>query len=109
MVVTAQRAHATCTFSDPHAHGTPRRASLGIWLALSFAVTATGCGGLWSSSAGGLFSAKDAERAKLLGYPNFAAYSLADQMAKWLVSAKGQQVIADYKLHGKQLFFGDAK
>ena len=34
---------------------------------------------------------------------------LADQMAKWLVSAKGQQVIADYKLHGKQLFFGDAK
>lgn len=66
MVVTTKRAHATRTFSDPHAQGTPRRASLGTWLALSFAVTATGCGGLWSSSAGGLFSAKDAERAKLL-------------------------------------------
>jgi len=34
---------------------------------------------------------------------------LAEQMAQWLVSAKGQQVIADYKLHGKQLFFPDAK
>lgn len=34
---------------------------------------------------------------------------LADQMAQWLVSAKGQQAIADYKLHGKQLFFPDAK
>lgn len=33
---------------------------------------------------------------------------LAEQMAQWLVSAKGQQVIADYKLHGKQLFFPDA-
>lgn len=35
--------------------------------------------------------------------------ALAEQMAQWLVSAKGQQVIADYKLHGKQLFFPDAK
>jgi tungstate transport system substrate-binding protein len=35
--------------------------------------------------------------------------ALADQMAQWLVSAKGQQAIADYKLHGKQLFFPDAK
>ena len=35
--------------------------------------------------------------------------AVADEMAMWLVSAKGQQVIADYKLHGKQLFFGDAK
>jgi tungstate transport system substrate-binding protein len=34
---------------------------------------------------------------------------LAEQMAQWLVSAKGQQMIADYKLHGKQLFFPDAK
>jgi tungstate transport system substrate-binding protein len=35
--------------------------------------------------------------------------ALAEEMARWLVSAKGQQVIADYKLHGKQLFFPDAK
>jgi len=35
--------------------------------------------------------------------------ALAEQMAQWLVSPKGQQVIADYKLHGKQLFFPDAK
>lgn len=33
----------------------------------------------------------------------------AEQMAQWLVSAKGQQAIADYTLHGKQLFFPDAK
>jgi tungstate transport system substrate-binding protein len=36
-------------------------------------------------------------------------YELAEQMALWLTSAKGQQVIADYKLLGKQLFFPDAK
>jgi tungstate transport system substrate-binding protein len=36
-------------------------------------------------------------------------YPLAEQMALWLTSAKGQQVIADYKLLGKQLFFPDAK
>lgn len=35
--------------------------------------------------------------------------ALAEQMAQWLVSPKGQQVIVDYKLHGKQLFFPDAK
>ena len=35
--------------------------------------------------------------------------AMAEQMAQWLVSPKGQQVIADYKLHGKQLFFPDAK
>jgi len=34
---------------------------------------------------------------------------LAEQMAQWLVSPKGQQVIADYKLLGKQLFFPDAQ
>ena len=36
-------------------------------------------------------------------------YELAEQMAQWLTSAKGQQVIADYKLLGKQLFFPDAR
>ncbi len=35
--------------------------------------------------------------------------ALGEKMAKWLVSAKGQKVIADYKLHGNQLFFPDAK
>lgn len=35
-------------------------------------------------------------------------YSLADQFAKWLVSAKGQALISDYKLLGKQLFYPDA-
>jgi len=35
--------------------------------------------------------------------------ALAEQMAQWLVSPKGQQIIADYTLHGKQLFFPDAK
>ncbi len=36
-------------------------------------------------------------------------YTLAKQMAQWLVSAPGQKVIADYQLLGKQLFFPDAK
>lgn len=36
-------------------------------------------------------------------------YALAEEFAQWLVSPKGQQAIADYKLHGKQLFFPDAK
>jgi tungstate transport system substrate-binding protein len=36
-------------------------------------------------------------------------FELADQFAQWLVSAKGQKLIADYKLLGKQLFFPDAK
>jgi len=34
--------------------------------------------------------------------------AVAEQMAEWLVSPKGQQVIAGYQLHGKQLFFPDA-
>ncbi len=33
---------------------------------------------------------------------------LADQFAQWLVSEKGQKTIADYRLHGKQLFYPDA-
>ena len=35
-------------------------------------------------------------------------YEMAKQFADWLVSARGQQVIADYKVEGKQLFFPDA-
>ena len=35
-------------------------------------------------------------------------YSLAEQFAKWLVSAKGQTLISNYKLFGKQLFYPDA-
>jgi tungstate transport system substrate-binding protein len=34
---------------------------------------------------------------------------LGEQMAQWLVSPKGQAVIAGYKVHGQQLFFPDAK
>ncbi len=33
---------------------------------------------------------------------------LAEQFAQWLVSEKGQKTIADYRLHGKQLFYPDA-
>jgi len=33
---------------------------------------------------------------------------LAKQFAQWLVSEKGQKTIADYRLHGKQLFYPDA-
>lgn len=33
---------------------------------------------------------------------------LAEKFADWLVSPKGQKLIADYKLQGKQLFFPDA-
>ncbi len=36
-------------------------------------------------------------------------YDLAKNFAEWLVSARGQQIIGDYTLHGKQLFFPDAK
>lgn len=36
-------------------------------------------------------------------------FDLADTFAKWLVSARGQKVIGDYKLLDKQLFFPDAK
>jgi tungstate transport system substrate-binding protein len=35
-------------------------------------------------------------------------YDLAQQFADWLVSPRGQKVIADFKLEGKQLFFPDA-
>lgn len=38
-----------------------------------------------------------------------AKTALAEEMAQWLVSAKGQDLIAAYQLHGKQLFFPDAK
>ena len=38
-----------------------------------------------------------------------ARTAVAEEMAQWLMSAKGQQVIAGYSLHGKPLFFGDAK
>ena len=33
---------------------------------------------------------------------------LAEQFAEWMISPKGQSLIADYKLHGKQLFYPDA-
>ncbi|NCD24761.1 MAG: tungsten ABC transporter substrate-binding protein [Deltaproteobacteria bacterium] len=36
-------------------------------------------------------------------------FDLADAFAKWLVSERGQAVIANYKLLGQQLFFPDAK
>ena len=35
-------------------------------------------------------------------------YELADQFARWLVSERGQSVIAGYRLLDKQLFFPDA-
>ncbi|MDO5675833.1 MAG: substrate-binding domain-containing protein [bacterium] len=38
-----------------------------------------------------------------------AKTALAEEMAQWLVSDKGQDLIAAYQLHGKQLFFPDAK
>nr|WP_320012983.1 substrate-binding domain-containing protein [uncultured Desulfobulbus sp.] len=34
--------------------------------------------------------------------------AIGEEMAQWLVSPKGQKVIADYKLLGNQLFFPDA-
>ena len=40
-------------------------------------------------------------------YPH-VKYDLAETFAKWLVSERGQSVIANYKLEGKQLFFPDA-
>lgn len=36
-------------------------------------------------------------------------YNLAKQFAEWLVSERGQSVIAGYRLLGKQLFYPDAK
>ncbi|MGI6639779.1 MAG: substrate-binding domain-containing protein [Desulfobulbus sp.] len=38
-----------------------------------------------------------------------AKVALAEEMAQWLISDKGQDLIAGYQLHGKQLFFPDAK
>jgi tungstate transport system substrate-binding protein len=35
-------------------------------------------------------------------------HELAEQMVQWLISAKGQEIIAGYKLHDQQLFFPDA-
>jgi tungstate transport system substrate-binding protein len=35
-------------------------------------------------------------------------YDLAQQFAQWLVSPRGQSVIAGYQMLGKQLFFPDA-
>ncbi|MFP4346763.1 MAG: substrate-binding domain-containing protein [Desulfococcaceae bacterium] len=35
-------------------------------------------------------------------------YDLAKQFAEWITSEKGQSVIANYTLHGKQLFYPDA-
>ena len=35
-------------------------------------------------------------------------FELADQFAKWLVSNKGQSLIQNYRLLGKQLFIPDA-
>jgi tungstate transport system substrate-binding protein len=40
-------------------------------------------------------------------YPN-VKYDLAKQFAEWLVSVRGQSLIANYKLIGKQLFYPDA-
>ena len=41
-------------------------------------------------------------------YPH-VKYDLAKQFAQWLVSPKGQSIIENYKLLGKQLFYPDAK
>jgi len=41
-------------------------------------------------------------------YPD-VKFELADQFAKWLVSEKGQKVIADYKIEGRQAFYPDAR
>jgi tungstate transport system substrate-binding protein len=35
-------------------------------------------------------------------------HELAEQMVQWLISARGQEIIAGYKLHDQQLFFPDA-
>jgi len=41
-------------------------------------------------------------------YP-YVQYDLAMQFVDWLISAKGQKLIGDYKLEGKQLFYPDAR
>lgn len=38
-----------------------------------------------------------------------ARFDLASKWVEWLISERGQQVIADYKLEGQQLFFPDAE
>ncbi|MBW2366110.1 MAG: tungsten ABC transporter substrate-binding protein, partial [Deltaproteobacteria bacterium] len=35
-------------------------------------------------------------------------YEMAMEFISWLISKKGQSIIAGYKLHGKQLFYPDA-
>jgi tungstate transport system substrate-binding protein len=35
-------------------------------------------------------------------------YDLAEEFVHWLISSRGQSVIANYKLHGNQLFYPDA-
>ena len=41
-------------------------------------------------------------------YPH-VKYEWAETFAKWLVSPKAQALIADYKIHGQQAFYPDAK
>jgi len=36
-------------------------------------------------------------------------FDLAEEFAQWLVSKKGQSVIENYRLLGKQLFYPDAR
>jgi len=40
-------------------------------------------------------------------YPD-VKFEEADKLAKWLVSERGQKLIADYKIEGRQAFFPDA-
>jgi tungstate transport system substrate-binding protein len=40
-------------------------------------------------------------------YPH-VQYDLAEQFANWLVSAKGQSLILNYRLLEKQLFYPDS-
>lgn len=35
-------------------------------------------------------------------------YDMARQLAEWMISPKGQSMIAEYKIHGQSLFFPDA-
>ena len=41
-------------------------------------------------------------------YPDIN-FKNADRFARWLVSERAQQLIADYKIHGRQAFFPDAR
>jgi tungstate transport system substrate-binding protein len=41
-------------------------------------------------------------------YPD-VKFEEADKLAKWLVSERGQKIIADYKIQGHQAFFPDAE